>query len=211
MFQTSSDLTEYSCLGSRGLASYIQGLHWKWYVADWDHTVCVATDLTSEKSSLGLWTGASWDNRNRRVCVCIACLLQRTTTDLCDNINPLILFTAMAWGSELFFRFSELPLCAVDDLTAWEWKTWRLGSCSSTEVIALPKQELKHPALLELALKWELAYSAPLNIWMSLQMPSGLLRYSRSSVRENNVTEQPNPAGCSAYSARGCHIKITRQ
>lgn len=39
---------------------------------------------------------------------------------------------------------------------------------------------LKHPALLELALKRELAYPAPVNIWMSLQMLSGLLRYRYS-------------------------------
>ena len=49
----------------------VWGLHWKWYATDWDHTVCAVTDLTSQKSSLRLWTSASWDHRNRNVCVCV--------------------------------------------------------------------------------------------------------------------------------------------
>lgn len=41
-----------------------------------------------------------------------------------------------------------------------------------------PKQELRNPALL-----YFLAYSAPLDVWMPLCVPTGLLRYSRYSVK----------------------------
>lgn len=149
-------------------------------------------------------------------CVCVSVFvlhvhtLSRPTTDLSDSIKPLILFTMMARGSDLCFRFSELHMFAVDGPSAREGgKTWRLGSCSSTEIVTFPKQELKHPALLELALKWELAYSAPMNIWMSLQIPSGLLRYSRYSGGENNVAVQPAPPGCNVCSTCGFHMEIT--